>query len=436
MRPVNVGVIGLGTVGAGTVDLLSRNSAEIARRAGRNIRVTQAAVRDMSRSRDCQVSDIDLTDDPTAITTNPEIDVVLELMGGEDEAYEVVSTALRNGKHVVTANKALVATRGNELFEQASQAGLVIAFEAAVAGGIPVIKVVRESLAGNKIDGLAGILNGTCNFILTQIHEQGLDYDAVLAEAQRLGYAEADPFFDVGGVDAAHKLTILASIAFGIPLDFSSVYIEGIEQLRYQDIIYADELGYRIKHLGIARSDNGHLDLRVHPCLVEKDQLLANVSGVMNAVRIRGDAVGDSLLYGAGAGAKPTASAVVGDLVDVVRTLTSDPGNRVPHLAFQPHQLADPKIRPITEISCAHYLRLTVRDRPGVLADVTRILGERHVSIRVISQKGFGDEQGVVPVVIVTHDAKEADIADATKMIETLEANVAPVVRVRVETPD
>ncbi|HCL93615.1 MAG TPA: homoserine dehydrogenase, partial [Gammaproteobacteria bacterium] len=309
MRPVNVGVIGLGTVGAGTVDLLARNSAEIARRGGRNIRVTQAAVRDMSRARDCEVSDIHLTDEPATITTNPEIDVVLELMGGEDEAYEVVSTALRNGKHVVTANKALIATRGNELFEQASQAGLVIAFEAAVAGGIPVIKVVRESLAGNRIDGLAGILNGTCNFILTQIHEQGLDYDAVLTEAQRLGYAEADPYFDVGGIDAAHKLTILASVAFGIPLDFDSVYIEGIEQLRYQDIIYADELGYRIKHLGIARSDSDHLDLRVHPCLIEKDQLLANVSGVMNAVRIRGDAVGDSLLYGAGAGRKPTASA-------------------------------------------------------------------------------------------------------------------------------
>mgnify|MGYP002725510038 FL=1 len=434
MRPVNVGVIGLGTVGAGTVDLLARNGAEIARRAGRDIRVTHAAVRDLNRPRDCAISDIHLTNDPSVIAANPEIDVVLELMGGEDTAYEAVSTALLNGKHVVTANKALIATRGNELFEQASRAGLVIAFEAAVAGGIPVIKVMRESLAGNRIDGLAGILNGTCNFILTQIHERGMDYDAILTEAQQLGYAEADPFFDVGGVDAAHKLTILASIAYGTPLDFSAVHIEGIEHLRQQDVIYADELGYRIKHLGIARSDSGHLDLRVHPCLVEKDQLLANVSGVMNAVHVHGDAVGDTLLYGAGAGAQPTASAVVGDLVDVVRTLTSDPGNRVPHLAFQPHQLAQLPLRPISGISCAHYLRLTVRDEPGVLADVTRILGERRVSIRVISQKGFGDEHGLVPVVIVTHEAKEADVADAAKAIEALETSAAPVVRVRLET--
>ena len=436
MKPVNVGVIGLGTVGAGTVDVLSRNAAEIARRAGRKITVTHAAVRDLGRSRDCDTAAIALTQDPFEVAADPQIDVILELMGGEETAFDVVATALQHGKHVVTANKALIATRGNELFAKASEAGLVIAFEAAVAGGIPVIKVLRESLAGNRIDSLAGILNGTCNFILTEIRERRLEYDAMLSEAQRLGYAEADPYFDVGGVDAAHKLTILASIAFGTHLNFNSVYIEGIEQLRQQDIIYADELGYRIKHLGIARKEERGLDLRVHPCLVHKDQLLANVSGVMNAVLIHGDAVGDTLHYGAGAGAQPTASAVVADLVDVVRTLTADPGNRVPHLAFQPGELAELDSLPITEIECAHYLRLSVRDEPGVLAEVTRILGQRRVSIKVISQKGFGDDDGVVPVVIVTHHAREADVAEAAAEIEKLDVSAAPVVRIRLETLD
>lgn len=335
---------------------------------------------------------------------------------------------------MVTANKALIATRGNELFAKASEAGRVVAFEAAVAGGIPVIKVLRESLAGNRIDSLAGILNGTCNFILTEIREQGLEYGAVLNEAQRLGYAEADPHFDVGGIDAAHKLTILASIAFGTHLNFDSVHIEGIDQLRQQDIIYADELGYRIKHLGIARRQEGGLDLRVHPCLVPEEHLLANVSGVMNAVLIRGDVVGDTLHYGAGAGAQPTASAVVADLVDVVRTLTADPGNRVPHLAFQPAQLADSETLAITEIQCAHYLRLSVRDEPGVLAEVTKILGQRQVSIRVIIQKDLGGDDRVVPVVIVTHTAKEADVAQAVREIEALEVSSAPIVRIRLET--
>ena len=434
MKPVNVGVVGLGTVGAGTVDVLSRNAPEIARRAGREITVTRAAVRDLSRSRDCNTAAISLTLDPFSVASDPEVDVVLELMGGEETAYQVVATALQHGKHVVTANKALIATRVNELFAQASEAGLVIAFEAAVAGGIPVIKVLREGLAGNRIDGVAGILNGTCNFILSEIREQGLEYDVVLSEAQRLGYAEADPYFDVGGIDAAHKLTILASIAFGTHLNFSSVHIEGIQHLRQQDITYADELGYRIKHLGIARKEDRGLDLRVHPCLVQKDQLLASVSGVMNAVLIHGDAVGDTLHYGAGAGAQPTASAVVADLVDVVRTLTADPGNRVPHLAFQPDELAEPHPLPITEIECAHYLRLSVRDEPGVLAEVTRILGQRGVSIRVINQKGFGDEDGVVPVVIVTHCAREADVAAAVTEVEKLDVSSAPVVRIRLET--
>ncbi|HCX86953.1 MAG TPA: homoserine dehydrogenase [Gammaproteobacteria bacterium] len=434
MKPVHVGVIGLGTVGAGTVDVLARNAPEIARRAGREITVTRAAVRDTSRPRACDTRNIALTDDPFAVVADSRIDVVLELMGGEETAFDLVTTALEHGKHVVTANKALIATRGNELFAKASEAGRVVAFEAAVAGGIPVIKVLRESLAGNRIDSLAGILNGTCNFILTEIREQGLEYGAVLNEAQRLGYAEADPHFDVGGIDAAHKLTILASIAFGTHLNFDSVHIEGIDQLRQQDIIYADELGYRIKHLGIARRQEGGLDLRVHPCLVPEEHLLANVSGVMNAVLIRGDVVGDTLHYGAGAGAQPTASAVVADLVDVVRTLTADPGNRVPHLAFQPAQLADSETLAITEIQCAHYLRLSVRDEPGVLAEVTKILGQRQVSIRVIIQKDLGGDDRVVPVVIVTHTAKEADVAQAVREIEALEVSSAPIVRIRLET--
>jgi len=434
MKPVNVGVIGLGTVGAGTVDVLARNAPEIARRAGREITVTRAAVRDTSRPRACDTSKISLTADASEVVTDPQIDVVLELMGGEDAAFDLVATALEHGKHVVTANKALIATRGNELFAKASKAGLVVAFEAAVAGGIPVIKVLRESLAGNRIDSLAGILNGTCNFILSEIREQGLEYEAVLSEAQRLGYAEADPHFDVGGIDAAHKLTILASIAFGTHLNFDAIHIEGIDQLRQQDIIYADELGYRIKHLGIARQQEGGLDLRVHPCLVSNEHLLANVSGVMNAVLIHGDAVGDTLHYGAGAGAQPTASAVVADLVDVVRTLTADPGNRVPHLAFQPAQLAEPEILAIAEIQCAHYLRLSVRDEPGVLAEVTKILGQRQVSIKVISQKNLGGDDRVVPVVIVTHAANEADVAEAVREIEALEVSLAPIVRIRLET--
>jgi len=434
MKPVNVGVIGLGTVGAGTVDVLARNAPEIARRAGREITVTRAAVRDIARPRACDTSNMSLTDDAFEVATDPQIDVVLELMGGEDTAFDLVATALEHGKHVVTANKALIATRGNELFAQASEAGLVVAFEAAVAGGIPVIKVLRESLSGNRIDSLAGILNGTCNFILSEIRDQGLEYEAILSEAQRLGYAESDPHFDVGGIDAAHKLTILASIAFGTHLDFDAIHIEGIDQLRQQDIIYADELGYRIKHLGIARRQEGGLDLRVHPCLVPNDHLLANVSGVMNAVLIHGDAVGDTLHYGAGAGAQPTASAVVADLVDVVRTLTADPENRVPHLAFQPAQLAEPELLAIAEIQCAHYLRLSVRDEPGVLAEVTRILGQRQVSIKVISQKNLGGDYGVVPVVIVTHAANEADVAAAIREIEALDVSSAPIVRIRLET--
>ena len=434
MKPVSVGVIGLGTVGAGTVDVLRRNGEEISRRAGREIKVTRAAVRDLARSRDCNTAGISLTANPHEIVEDPGIDVVIELIGGCDAAFDLISAALDHGKHVVTANKALIATRGNEIFHQASSAGLVVAFEAAVAGGIPVIKVLREGLAGNRIERLVGILNGTCNFILSGMQDDRSDYAEVLLKAQANGYAEADPSVDVQGVDAAHKLTILASIAYGVHLDFKSVHVEGISDITQDDIIYARELGYRIKHLGIARRLPNGLDLRVHPCLVGNDHLLSSVSGVMNAIVVNGDAVGETLLYGAGAGAQPTASAVVADLVDVVRTLTSDPGNRVPHLAFQPAALAAPGIVPLAEIVCAHYLRLTVHDRSGVLADITRILGDYQVSIEAIRQQGSADAVGDVPVVIVTHAALEANVAMAVSEIEALSTNATVATRIRLET--
>ena len=434
MKPVSVGVIGLGTVGAGTVDVLRRNGEEISRRAGREIKVTRAAVRDLARSRDCNTAGISLTANPHEIVEDPEIDVVIELIGGCDVAFDLISAALDHGKHVVTANKALIATRGNEIFHQASSAGLVVAFEAAVAGGIPVIKVLREGLAGNRVERLVGLLNGTCNFILSGMQDDRSDYAEVLLKAQANGYAEADPSVDVQGVDAAHKLTILASIAYGAHLDFKSVHVEGISDITQDDIIYARELGYRIKHLGIARRLPNGLDLRVHPCLVGDDHLLSSVSGVMNAIVVNGDAVGETLLYGAGAGAQPTASAVIADLVDVVRTLTSDPGNRVPHLAFQPAALAAPGIVPLSEIVCAHYLRLTVDDRPGVLADITRILGDYQVSIEAIRQQGSADALGNVPVVIVTHRALEANVAMAVLEIEALSTIARAATRIRLET--
>ncbi len=434
MKPVSVGVIGLGTVGAGTVDVLRRNGEEISRRAGREIKVTRAAVRDLARSRDCNTAGISLTANPHEIVEDPGIDVVIELIGGCDVAFDLISAALDHGKHVVTANKALIATRGNEIFHQASSAGLVVAFEAAVAGGIPVIKVLREGLAGNRVERLVGILNGTCNFILSGMQDDRSDYAEVLLKAQANGYAEADPSVDVEGVDAAHKLTILASIAYGVHLDFKSVHVEGISDITQDDIIYARELGYRIKHLGIARRLPNGLDLRVHPCLVGDDHLLSSVSGVMNAIVVNGDAVGETLFYGAGAGAQPTASAVIADLVDVVRTLTSDPGNRVPHLAFQPAALAAPGIVPLSEIVCAHYLRLTVDDRPGVLADITRILGDYQVSIEAIRQQGSADALGNVPVVIVTHRALEANVAMAVSEIEALSTNASAATRIRLET--
>ena len=433
LKPVNVGLVGLGTVGGGTVNVLKRNAQEIERRAGRGIVITRAAARDLKRTRNCDTAGITLTDDPFAVVDDPDVEVVVELIGGTTTARELVRRAIANGKHVVTANKALIAKYGNEIFAEAQQQGVMVAFEAAVAGGIPIIKAIREGLAGNRIEWLAGIINGTGNFILTEMRDKGRDFADVLAEAQRLGYAEADPTFDVEGIDAAHKLTILASIAFGIPLQFDKVYTEGISRITAEDVNYAEELGYRIKHLGIARRAAGGVQLRVHPTLIPHRRLIANVDGVMNAVLVKGDAVGPTLYYGAGAGAEPTASAVVADLVDVVRALTADPENRVPHLAFQPDALADIPILPMSEVETAYYLRMQAEDRPGVLADVTRILADAGISIEAIIQKEQAPEAQHVPVIMLTHGVREGKMNEAIRRIEGLGSISGAVTRIRVE---
>jgi len=398
LKPVKIGILGLGTVGCGTVTVLHRNAVEITRRAGRDIKIVQASARDVSKPRNCATEGIALTADPMEVVRNPEIDVVVELIGGYELARELVLEAIGNGKHVVTANKALVAVHGNEIFKAAQDKGVMVAFEAAVAGGIPIIKAIREGLAGNRIEWLAGIINGTGNFILTEMRDKGRDFDDVLKEAQALGYAEADPTFDVEGIDAAHKLTILAAIAFGIPLQFDRAFTEGITKITREDVMYAEQLGYRIKHLGIARRTDKGVELRVHPTLIPERRLIANVDGVMNAVLVKGDAVGPTLYYGAGAGAEPTASAVVADIVDVVRTLTTDPNNRVPHLAFQADALSDLPILDIGQTEPAYYLRMQASDRPGVLADVTRILGDLGISIEAIIQKEPAEGEREVPI--------------------------------------
>ena len=433
MEPVKVGLLGLGTVGCGTVSVLKRNAQEIQRRAGRGIVIAQAAARDLKRPRICDAAGIALTDDPMAVVDNPELEVIVELIGGTTIARELVSKAIANGKHVVTANKALIAKHGNELFAQARDKGVMVAFEAAVAGGIPVIKAIREGLAGNRIEWLAGIINGTGNFILTEMRDKGRDFADVLAEAQSLGYAEADPTFDVEGIDAAHKLTILASIAFGIPLQFDKVYTEGISHITAEDVRYAEELGYRIKHLGVARRTAKGVELRVHPTLIPYRRLIANVDGVMNAVLVKADAVGPTLYYGAGAGSEPTASAVVADLVDVVRALTADPENRVPHLAFQADALSDIAILPMAEVETAYYLRLEAEDSPGVLAEVTHILGEAGISIEAIIQKEQAPEAAYVPVIMLTHVVKEGKMNQAIRSIEALDSIGGSVTRIRVE---
>ncbi|MEW5790887.1 MAG: homoserine dehydrogenase [Pseudomonadota bacterium] len=436
MEPVRIGIIGLGTVGRGTLDVLRRNALEIERRVGRPVRVTQIAVRNPARLVGVSPVDFAVTGDPFALVNSPELDVVVELIGGIEPARELVLTAIRNGKHVVTANKALLALHGNEIFEAAQQQGVVVAFEAAVAGGIPIIKALREGLAGNRIEWLCGIINGTCNYILTQMREQGWSFADALREAQALGYAEADPTFDIEGIDSAHKLTILGAIAFGIPLDFASVPVEGINGLHGMDVTYAEELGYRIKLLGLARRVEQGVELRVHPTLVPARHLLASVEGAFNAVLVKGDAVGQTLYYGRGAGAEPTASAVVADLVDVARTLTADPSNRVPHLAFQPEQLAELPILPMAEVQSAYYLRLQALDEPGVLAQVTRILADEGISIEALIQKEAPAGAVDVPVVLLTHATREGRLSRAIAAIENLPVITQPVVRLRLENLD
>ena len=434
MKPVKVGVLGLGTVGGGTVNVLKRNAEEIARRAGREIVVARASARNLSLERICDTQGILLSVDPFEIVNDPEIEIVVELIGGYDLAKQLVLTAIANGKHVVTANKALIALYGNEIFAEASKKGVMVLFEAAVAGGIPIIKAIREGLAGNQIKWLAGIINGTGNFILTEMRDKGRDFADVLAEAQALGYAEADPTFDVEGIDAGHKLTILASIAFGIPLQFDKVFTEGITKITRLDVEYAEALGYRIKNLGIARKTENGIELRVHPTLIPKRRLIANVDGVMNAVLVCGDAVGPTLYYGAGAGAEPTASAVVADLVDVVRAMTSDPENRVPHLAFQANAIADIPVLPADRIKTAYYLRLTAEDKPGVLADVTRILASHNISIEALIQKEPPKGETSVPIIMLTQLTLEQEMNAAIAAIEALDTVSGKVARIRLET--
>jgi homoserine dehydrogenase len=433
VRPVKVGLLGVGTVGCGTIQVLERNASEIARRAGRGIAITHAALRDPTKPRNCNTENIRLTTEPREVIDDPEVEVVVELMGGLEPAHELMLRAIRNGRHVVTANKALIALYGNEIFNAAQQRGVMVAFEAAVAGGIPIIKALREGLAGNRIEWVAGIINGTSNFILTEMAQHGRDFAEALIEAQRLGYAEADPTFDIEGIDAAHKLTILAAIAFGIPLQFDKVYAEGITHITRDDVLYAQEFGYRVKHLGIARRSPQGIELRVHPTLIPERRLIANVDGVMNAIVVKGDAVGHTLYYGPGAGAEPTASAVVADLVDVVRALTSDPENRVPHLAFQPDALSDIPIVPMEDIRTAYYLRMRALDRPGVLAEVTRILGDAGISIEAILQKEPLPGERHVPVIMLTHRVLEQDMDEAIARIEALASIQGTVTRIRLE---
>ncbi|MCP1676181.1 homoserine dehydrogenase [Natronocella acetinitrilica] len=433
MSAVRVGLLGLGTVGAGTINLLQRNNDEIARRAGRNIDVVSAAARHLDRPRACSTDGIRLTTDPFSIVDDPETEIVLELIGGYEPARELVLRAIDNGKHVVTANKALIAKHGNEIFERARDRGVTVSFEAAVAGGIPIIKSIREGLTGNRIQWLAGIINGTANYILSEMYYNSREFAEVLAEAQRLGYAEADPSFDVEGVDAAHKLTILASIAFGIPLQFDKVHVEGIGHVSREDVAYAEELGYRIKHLGMCKWTEDGVELRVHPTLLPERQLLANVDGVMNAIMVMGDAVGPTLYYGAGAGAAPTASAVVADLVDVVREFNVEPESRVPYLAFQSTALSDQPVLPMSAVETAYYLRLEVLDEPGVLADVTRILGSNGISIEAILQKEPAPGADDVPVIILTHRVKERQMNAAQEQMEALPAVQGRINRIRLE---
>ncbi len=437
MEPVKIGLLGLGTVGGGSVTVLTRNADEIARRAGRAIQITHAAARQYDPERIEGLEQVGrISDDAFAVVDDPEVDIIIELIGGYSPARELVLKAIENGKHVVTANKALIALHGNEIFAAAQAKGVMVAFEAAVAGGVPIIKALREGLAANRIDWIAGIINGTGNFILSEMRDKGRAFAEVLAEAQALGYAEADPTFDVEGIDAAHKLTILGSLAFGIPLQFDKTFTEGISTIEPQDVAFAAELGYRIKHLGITRRTDAGIEMRVHPTLIPQRRLIANVDGVMNAVLVKGDAVGPTLYYGAGAGALPTASAVLADVVDVVRALTTDPTNRVPHLAFQPDELTDTPVLPIEAVETAYYLRITARDRPGVMAQIAGILSEEGISIEAIKQKEPAEGETTVPLILLTHRIDEASMNRAIARIEAIDGSAGEVVRIRMETLD
>jgi len=433
MKPMNVGLLGIGTVGGGTFTVLARNAEEISRRAGRPINISIVADKNIGLAKSVTKGACRVTDDAFSVVNDPAVDIVIELIGGTGIARELVLTAIRNGKHVVTANKALLAMHGNEIFAEAQQMRVMVAFEAAVAGGIPIIKAVREGLAANRIEWIAGIINGTTNFILSEMRDKGLSFDTVLKEAQRLGYAESDPTFDIEGVDAAHKITILAAIAFGIPMQFDKVYIEGISKLDAADIKYAEQLGYRIKLLGITRHTSEGVELRVHPTLIPGKRLIANVEGAMNAVLVQGDAVGATLYYGKGAGAEPTASAVIADLVDVTRLHTADPQNRVPHLAFQPNQLADLRILSMDEVQTSYYLRMRVQDKPGVLADITRILADEQISIDAVIQKEPGEGEDQTDLIMLTHQTREKRINTAIAKIEALKVTGGKVVRIRLE---
>jgi homoserine dehydrogenase len=433
MKPINVGLLGIGTVGGGTFTVLSRNEAEIARRAGRPIRITQVADKNLPLAKQVTEGKAALTDDAFAVVSNPEIDIVVELIGGCGIAKDLVLKAIENGKHVVTANKALLAMHGNEIFAAAQKKGVMVAFEAAVAGGIPIIKALREGLTANRIQWIAGIINGTTNFILSEMRDKGLAFDVVLKEAQRLGYAEADPTFDIEGVDAAHKLTIMSAIAFGIPMQFDKAYIEGISKLEAADIKYAEQLGYRIKLLGITKRTPEGVELRVHPTLIPTKRLIANVEGAMNAVLVQGDAVGATLYYGKGAGAEPTASAVIADLVDVTRMHTADPEHRVPHLAFQPDQLVDLAVLPIGEVTTSFYLRMRVEDQPGVLAEITRILADQQISIDAMIQREPGEEEQQTDIIMLTHSVREKQLDAALELIEALPVVTGKIIRLRLE---
>ena len=433
MKPIKVGLLGIGTVGAGTFTVLKRNQEEIRRRAGREIEIAMVADLDTERAKAIVGSSVVVVKDAYQIVDNPDIDIIIELIGGYGIARELVMKAIANGKHVVTANKALLATHGTEIFRAAQERGVMVAFEAAVAGGIPIIKALREGLTANRIQWIAGIINGTTNFILSEMRDKGLDFDVVLKEAQRLGYAEADPTFDIEGVDAAHKATIMSAIAFGIPVQFDKAHVEGITNLQASDIRYAEKLGYRIKLLGITKRVANGIELRVHPTLIPTNRLIANVEGAMNAVLVQGDAVGATLYYGKGAGAEPTASAVIADLVDITRLATADPEHRVPYLAFQPNEMSDTPILPMSEITTSYYLRICVADKLGVMADITRILADGAISIDAMLQKEPADGETQTDIIILTHQTQEKHVDRAIAAIEALSTVVAKVTRIRLE---